>query len=92
MLAGSVENHRTEKDSADALAPSHAPFRHEALFVAIYALLFCLAFSSIGNFGVLARQRVQLLPFLLALLAARPRIRRLEAEIPRIRAPSVITP
>ncbi len=31
--------------------------------------LFVLAFSGIGNFGILARQRVQVLPFLLVLLA-----------------------
>jgi hypothetical protein len=31
--------------------------------------LFVLAFSGIGNFGILARQRVQALPFLLVLLA-----------------------
>lgn len=40
------------------------------VFAALYALLFVIAFSSIGNFGILARQRVQVLPFLLVLLSA----------------------
>jgi hypothetical protein len=34
-----------------------------------YVITFVYAFSSFGNFGILARQRVQALPFLLALLA-----------------------
>jgi hypothetical protein len=38
------------------------------LFCATYALLFCIAFSNIGNLGILARQRVQLLPFVLVFL------------------------
>jgi hypothetical protein len=33
-----------------------------------YALGFVIAFSHVGNFGILTRQRVQLLPFLLVLL------------------------
>lgn len=44
-----------------------APF---VAFAATYSLLFVIAFSSIGNFGILARQRCQLLPFLIVLLAA----------------------
>jgi hypothetical protein len=39
-------------------------------FVVVYGLLFVVAFSSIGNFGIIARERVQLLPFFLVLLAA----------------------
>jgi hypothetical protein len=35
----------------------------------VYGLLFIVAFSSIGNFGILARERCQLLPFFLVLLA-----------------------
>lgn len=38
----------------------------------IYILLFVVAFSRFGNFGLLARQRVQVLPFLFMLLALRP--------------------
>lgn len=38
-------------------------------FALTYSLLFCVAFSSIGNFGILARQRVQLYPVLVVVLA-----------------------
>jgi hypothetical protein len=38
-------------------------------FVTIYIALFVVFFSAISNFGILARQRVQLLPFLLVWLA-----------------------
>jgi hypothetical protein len=38
-------------------------------FASTYALLFMLAFSSFGNFGILARQRAQLFPLVLVLLA-----------------------
>ncbi|MCU1496230.1 MAG: hypothetical protein JWM47_183 [Acidimicrobiales bacterium] len=34
---------------------------------AAYVVLFCVAFSVVGNFGVLVRQRIQVLPFLLIL-------------------------
>jgi len=37
-------------------------------FCVVYCSLFIFAFSSIGNFGNIARQRVQLFPFLLVLL------------------------
>jgi hypothetical protein len=37
-----------------------------------YVLAFVYAFSSFGNFGILARQRVQALPLLLALLVVPP--------------------
>jgi hypothetical protein len=36
---------------------------------AVYCAMFCFAFASLGNFGILARQRAQLLPLLLVLLA-----------------------
>lgn len=42
-------------------------------FVLIYAATFVLAFSSIANYGILARERVQLLPLFLALLCISPR-------------------
>lgn len=35
---------------------------------AAYTIGFCIAFSAIGNFGILARQRAQLLPFMVILL------------------------
>ena len=44
-------------------------------FILVYAAGFVVAFASISNFGILARERVQLLPFFLVLLAA-PRSRR----------------
>jgi hypothetical protein len=40
-----------------------------AVLCGVYVLLFCLAFSNIGNFGILAHQRIQLFPFLLVLVA-----------------------
>lgn len=43
----------------------HAPF---VVFVSTYSLLFAIAFSNVGNFGILARQRTQLFPFLLVVL------------------------
>jgi hypothetical protein len=38
-------------------------------FALTYVGFFVFAFASVGNFGILARQRVQVLPFLLVLLA-----------------------
>jgi hypothetical protein len=34
-----------------------------------YTLLFCLVFSAFQNFGILARERVMVYPFVLVLLA-----------------------
>lgn len=39
----------------------------------VYTALSIVAFSSLSNFGLLVRQRVQLLPFLIALLCVPPR-------------------
>lgn len=39
------------------------------LFCTVYSLLFIFAFSNFSNFGILARERVQMLPMYLALLA-----------------------
>lgn len=39
------------------------------LFCLVYAVLFIFAFSNFSNFGILARERVQMLPMFLALLA-----------------------
>jgi hypothetical protein len=38
-----------------------------------YAAMFVVAFSSFANFGNLVRQRVQVLPFVVALLCIPPR-------------------
>jgi hypothetical protein len=43
-----------------------------AAFALAYCTLFCAAFAGIANFGVLARQRVQLLPFYMVLLSTPP--------------------
>jgi hypothetical protein len=40
-----------------------------AMFAITYSLMFAFGFSSITNFGILVRQRTQLLPFVLVLLA-----------------------
>lgn len=39
------------------------------VFCGVYILLFSIGFSFIGNFGILARQRVQVMPVVLVLLA-----------------------
>jgi hypothetical protein len=62
-------------------------------FATTYALLFMLAFSSFGNFGILARQRAQLFPLILVLLAlpkARDAIER--RQLSRRRAPLLVVP
>ena len=53
----------------------HPRRRPYVAFVAVYSLLFVFAFSSIANFGILARERTQVLPFFLVLLAI-PALRR----------------
>jgi hypothetical protein len=47
-------------------------------FAMCYALMFIFAFGTVANFGILARQRSQVLPFVFVLLAlnAQPRVRR----------------
>lgn len=40
-----------------------------AVFAVVFAALFVFGFSAIGNFGILARQRAQVLPFVVVLLA-----------------------
>jgi hypothetical protein len=47
----------------------HPRRRPYVAFVVVYSLLFVFAFSSIANFGILARERIQVLPFFLVLLA-----------------------
>ena len=39
------------------------------LFAVVYSLLFIFAFSNFSNFGILARERTQMLPLLLVILA-----------------------
>jgi hypothetical protein len=53
------------------------------VFVLVYSALFVVAFSSISNFGILARERTQLLPFFLVLLAV-PAGRRRPAPTPAV--------
>ncbi|HEX7131038.1 MAG TPA: hypothetical protein VF228_00600 [Iamia sp.] len=48
---------------------SHARERPMVAFTLVYAAVFVMAFSQFGNFGLLARQRVQLYPLLVGLLA-----------------------
>jgi hypothetical protein len=45
----------------------------------VYTALFVAAYSSIANFGILVRERVQVLPFLLVLLCVPPLKRRADA-------------
>jgi hypothetical protein len=53
----------------------HPRRRPYVAFVVVYSLLFVFAFSTISNFGILARERTQVLPFFLVLLAV-PALRR----------------
>jgi hypothetical protein len=48
----------------------------------IYTLLFVYAFASVGNFGNIARQRVQLFPMALVLICVPARTWRKGAEDP----------
>ena len=51
------------------------------LFILIYTIAFTIGFSTIANFGILARERLMFLPFLFMLLAYSPPIRnRLQKE------------
>ena len=45
----------------------HEPY---LAYVVVFLVLFVIAFSTFGNFGLLARERVQVLPFLLVLVFA----------------------
>jgi hypothetical protein len=42
------------------------------IMAGIYSLLFVYGFSSFANYGILVRQRVQVLPFLLVFVAMPP--------------------
>ena len=47
-------------------------------FAFVYVAMFIVAYSSIANFGILARQRVQVLPVMLVLLCIPPKGERTE--------------
>jgi len=53
------------------------------IFALVYVALFVVAFSAFPNFGLLARQRVQVLPLLLVLLTVPPRRRNERRNEPR---------
>jgi hypothetical protein len=57
--------------------PSTALRTPYVAFALVYTAIFVFAFSTIGNFGLLTRQRTQVLPFFVVLLAVRalPRAR-----------------
>ncbi|HEY7069623.1 MAG TPA: hypothetical protein VH479_05905 [Acidimicrobiales bacterium] len=50
------------------------------LFAVAYILMFVFAFSSVGNFGIITRQRTQVFPFVLILLSLPLPVRRPESE------------
>ncbi|MGH8900394.1 MAG: hypothetical protein ACRDYA_01610 [Egibacteraceae bacterium] len=52
-----------------ASLPSQLRHHPYLIFAAVYSLLFIVAFSNIGNLGILARQRAQLFPFALVFFA-----------------------
>lgn len=61
--------------AAWAFARRRVRFERSVLvpIAAVYSFLFCIAFSSLGNFGLLVRERMQVVPFLLLItFAARP--------------------
>ncbi|MEO1064391.1 MAG: hypothetical protein AAFZ07_23475 [Actinomycetota bacterium] len=57
------------------------------VFALFYVAMFCFAFAAMGNFGILARQRVQVLPFLFVLLVLPSASKRQRARepVPRYR-------
>ena len=57
------------------------------VFSLVYSVLFIVAYSSYANFGLLARQRVQLYPFFLILLSIPPVTRRRGAAVSSTRMP-----
>lgn len=52
-----------------------APKRPYLVFAIAYAMVFIITFSYIGNFGILARQRTQMLPLALTMIAMYPAVR-----------------
>jgi hypothetical protein len=50
------------------------------LMAGIYVLTFAFAWSALGNLGIIARQRVQVLPFLVLFLAVVPNRRSIDED------------
>ena len=48
-------------------------------YAVVYLLIFFFAFGTISNFGILARQRTQALPFVFVLLALYPSKNKIDA-------------
>lgn len=63
------------------ILPRRALRRPYIAYAAVYTLLFIIAFSYVGNFALLARQRAQLLPVLAVLVAQWPRERETSRSI-----------
>jgi hypothetical protein len=63
-----------------ARLPSHAIRRPYVAFAVTYSALFVLAFSAIGNFGILVRQRTQVYPFIIVAVALPATMRALRTE------------
>lgn len=68
--------------------PTALRTRPYVLFALLYSLMFIVAFSSFGNFGILTRQRVQLFPFVLVLLALPAAVRSISGARDAVRARS----
>jgi hypothetical protein len=62
--------------------PATAFRRPYVLMCVVYTGIFTFAWSSFANLGALARQRVQVWPFVLLLLAV-PAVTRIRASTPR---------
>jgi hypothetical protein len=65
--------------------------RSYVLFCLLYACAFVYAFSTFGNFGIIARERVQVLPFVLALLCLAPTARPASTD-PTHPTPALVRP
>lgn len=62
------------------------------VFCLTYVVLFIIAFSSFGNFGLLARERVQLYPLLLVLISIPPAVHERRGRAPAREAVPVAVP
>lgn len=65
-----------------ARLPQELLRRPYVAFALVYTFAFVYAFSSLGNFGILARQRAQLLPVLFVILCVPPRAGSTRMESP----------
>ncbi|CAN5651732.1 hypothetical protein BH10ACT1_BH10ACT1_07950 [soil metagenome] len=59
-----------------------------AAYCGAYVLAFVFAFSNVGNAGILARQRVQMFPVLMLLVAAAREHHRIHVELPALLDPA----